>query len=231
MKTEPDTQTPHYHGHRDRLRARFNETAGEGMPDYELLEILLFSAIPRRDVKPLAKDLLARFGDLSGVLSAPVGQLTEAGLGDNATTLLKVLYTAAGRLTRQRLSDKPVMGCWEDVLTYCHTTMAFEGKEQFRLLFLDSKNKLIRDEVQQRGTVNHTPVYPREVVKRALDLNATAVILVHNHPSGDPKPSADDIQMTQQVQNALRGVGIVLHDHVIIGASGHYSFRGHALLS
>ena len=186
-----DDEAPHYHGHRDRLRARFSEVGGDALPDYELLEIVLFRSIPRRDVKPVAKDLLRRFGSFAEVLAAPPALLSEVdGVGESVVTDLKIVEAAARRFARGAVARRPVLSSWTSVIDYCRTAMAFSEKEQFRLLFLDRRNALIADEVQQSGTIDHTPVYPREVVKRALELSASAVILVHNHPSGDPTPSS-----------------------------------------
>jgi DNA repair protein RadC len=222
---------PHYHGHRQRLRDRFLATGGDGMPDYELLEMLLAQAIPRRDVKPLAKDLIARFGSFAGVIAAePERLLAVSGMGESAVAALKVVRAAAVRLLRQEATGRDVIGSWDKLIDYCRAAMAHETVEQLRLLFLDRKNALIADEVQQRGTVDHTPVYVREVVKRALELGASALIIVHNHPSGDPTPSRGDIEMTQQVKDALDKIGIALHDHVVIGRKGHESFRAKGLL-
>ena len=222
---------PHYHGHRQRLRDRFLATGGDGMPDYELLEMLLAQAIPRRDVKPLAKELLARFGSFAGVIAAdPERLLAVSGMGESAVAALKVVRAAAVRLLQQETMGRDVIGSWDKLVDYCRAAMAHETVEQLRLLFLDRKNALIADEVQQRGTVDHTPVYVREVVKRALELGASALIIVHNHPSGDPTPSRGDIEMTQQVKDALDKIGIALHDHVVIGRHGHESFRAKGLL-
>jgi DNA repair protein RadC len=222
---------PHFHGHRQRLRDRFLATGGDGMPDYELLEMLLTQAIPRRDVKPLAKELLARFGSFAGVITAePERLLAISGMGESAVAALKVVRAAAVRLLREEATGRDVIGSWDKLVDYCRAAMAHETVEQLRLLFLDRKNALIADEVQQRGTVDHTPVYVREVVKRALELGASALIMVHNHPSGDPTPSRGDIEMTQQVKDALDKIGIALHDHVVIGRKGHESFRAKGLL-
>ena len=180
---------PHYHGHRERLRARFMEAGAQALADYEMLELVLFRAVPRRDVKPLAKDLLARFGSFAEVISAPAERLKEHRLGEAAVIELKIVQAAAQRLARGEVKKRAAMSSWTAVIDYVRAAQAFAEKEQFRILFLDKKNQLIADEVQQEGTVDHTPVYPREVVKRALELSATAIILVHNHPSGDPTPS------------------------------------------
>jgi DNA repair protein RadC len=225
------TPRPHYHGHRQRLRDRFLATGGDGMPDYELLEMLLAQAIPRRDVKPLAKELLDRFGSFAAVISAdPERLLSVSGMGETSVAALKVVRAAAVRLLRQEATGQDAIGSWERLLDYCRAAMAHETVEQLRLLFLDRKNVLIADEVQQRGTVDHTPLYVREVVKRALELGASALIIVHNHPSGDPTPSRGDIEMTNQVKDALEKIGIALHDHVVIGRKGHESFRAKGLL-
>jgi DNA repair protein RadC len=222
---------PHYHGHRERLRTRFRQAGADALTDYELLELLLFRAAPRRDVKPLAKLLIAKFGSFAEVISAPVARLAEVkGLGPAAITELKVVQAAASRLARGQVKQRTVLSSWSTVLDYCRTAMAFADKEQFRILFLDKRNQLIADEVQQVGTVDHTPVYPREVVKRALELSATAIILVHNHPSGDPTPSRADIQMTQSIVEVARPLGISVHDHIIVGKEGHASFKGLKLI-
>ncbi len=222
---------PHYHGHRERLRARFREAGSEAVSDYELLELVLFRAIPQRDVKPLAKDLIAKFGSFAEVVAAPRPRLKEIkGIGDAVVDELKIVHAAANRLARGQLRKQTVLSSWSSVLDYCSTTMAFADKEQFRVLFPDKRNQLIADEVQQTGTVDHTPVYPREVVKRALELSATALILVHNHPSGDPTPSRADIQMTQAIVEVARPLGIAVHDHIIVGKEGHASFKGLRLI-
>ncbi len=222
---------PSHAGHRERLRERFRTGGAEALADYELLELLLFYAVPRKDTKPIAKRLIRRFGNLAGVLAAPLPALTaEDSVKEHAATLLKAVEAAAVRAAREQVLDRPVMSSWDKVLDYCRTSMAHGGIEQFRLLFLDSKNKVIADEVQQRGTVNHTPVYPREVVKRALELGATALILVHNHPSGDPSPSKADIEMTRAIADAAGRLGITVHDHIVIARSGHASLRSMGLL-
>ena len=224
-------EAPHYHGHRERLRDRFRKNGGGALSDYELLELLLFSAIPRRDVKPLAKALIARFGGFGAVLSAERRALAEVpGLGEIAIDALKAAREAGVRLVREEAMERPVLGSWQKVLDYCRVTMAHAPTEQFRLLFLDRKNGLIADELQQTGTVDHAPVYPREVVKRALELAASAIIMVHNHPSGDPTPSKADIEMTRNVARAAEVVGVALHDHIIVGRTGHSSFKGLGLL-
>jgi DNA repair protein RadC len=222
---------PHYLGHRERLRQRFREAGADALPDYELLELILFRALPRRDTKPLAKAILAKFGSFSEALNAPEERLKEvAGLGEAAITEIKLVRAAALRLVRGEVLERPVLGSWSQVLDYCRASMGFEAKEQFRILFLDKRNQIIADEVQQKGTVDHTPVYVREVVKRALELSATAIVLVHNHPSGDPTPSRADIEMTKQIVSASKNLGIVVHDHIIVGKQGHASFRGLGLI-
>ena len=224
-------EAPHYKGHRERLRGRFAETGDQGLPDYEILELLLFRSIPQRDVKPLAKELIARFGSLSGVLGARRERLTEVkGIGESVAADLKLVEAAGRRLARQAIQDKPVLGSWKDVIDYCHAVMANADREIFRILFLDKRNHLITDEVQGIGTVDHTPVYPREVIRRALEVGATAIILVHNHPSGDPTPSNADIRMTQDIVGIAGPMGISVHDHIIIGRNGHASLRGLKLI-
>jgi DNA repair protein RadC len=222
---------PHYYGHRERLRGRFREASAEALSDYELLELLLFRALPRRDVKPLAKSLLEKFGSFAEVITAPEARLAEVkGLGDSGVTELKVVQAAASRLLRGKVKKRPALSSWSAVLDYCRTAQAFADRELFRVLFLDKRNQLIADEVQQTGTIDHTPVYPREVVKRALELSATAIILVHNHPSGDPTPSHADVQMTQQIIAVAQPLGISVHDHIIVGKDGHASLKGLKLI-
>lgn len=217
--------------HRARLRARFMEGGAGAMPDYELLELVLFRAIPRQDVKPLARQLLDHFGDFNRVVTAPPARLMALpGVGDAVVTELKIVEAAAQRMARARVINRPVLSGWQALLDYCHTAMAHRETEQFRVLYLDRKNVLIADEEQARGTVDHVPVYPREVVKRALEINASALILVHNHPSGDPSPSAADIDMTHRIRSAAEALGLVLHDHLIIGKSRELSFRSEGYL-
>lgn len=217
--------------HRARLRKRFLDGGPQAMPDYEILELVLFRAIPRQDVKPLAHELLEQFGDFNRVISASAVDLAQVkGVGDAVIAELKIVEAAAHRLARSRAIKRHVISSWDAVLDYCHTTMAHRQTEQFRVLYLDRKNVLIADEEQARGTVDHVPVYPREVAKRALELNASALILVHNHPSGDPTPSESDIEMTQKVQKACEALGLCLHDHLIIGKSNEISFRGFGYL-
>jgi DNA repair protein RadC len=222
---------PHYLGHRERLRRRFRDAGPDALPDYELLELILFRAVPRRDTKPLAKAILAQFGTFAEALNAPEERLKEVpGLGEAALTEIKLVRAAALRLVRGEVLERPVLASWSQVLDYCRASMGFEAKEQFRILFLDKRNQIIADEVQQKGTVDHTPVYVRELVKRALELSATAIVLVHNHPSGDPTPSRADIEMTKQIVSSAKNLGIVVHDHIIVGKQGHASFRGLGLI-
>ena len=222
---------PHYLEHRERVRERFHEIGGENLRDYELLELILFQAIPRVDTKPIAKALLARFGSFAEVLAAPEARLMEVkGVGERAAHHLKVTYAAAQRFLKDPVKKRPVLDSWAAVIDYCRAAMAYEAVEQFRILFLDKKNALIADEVQQSGTVDHTPVYPREVVKRALELSSTAIILVHNDPSGDPTPSRADIAMTKSVIDIAKPLGITVHDHIIVDRNGHASFRSLKLI-
>src|SRR5712672_397950 len=210
------SETPHYHGHRMRLRERFYSAGPDALSDYKLLEMVLFTALPRRDTKPIAKDLLKKFGSFAEVLHAPEARLREVeGIGDASIVQIKLLAAAAHRLAKGEIKRSIALSSWNDVIDYCRTGMAFADKEQFRLLFLDKRNRLIADEVQQTGTVDHTPVYPREVIKRALELSATALILVHTQPSGDPTPSRADIQMTQSIVEIAKPLGIAVHDHII----------------
>jgi len=229
--TSPADKAAHYHGHRQRLRQRFLAAGSEAISDYEMLELILFRAIPQRDVKPLAKNLLAAFGSFSEVIAAPAERLKEVdGLGEAAITELKIVQAAANRLVRGEVKQRQVLSSWSNVLDYCGAAMAFENKEHFRILFLDKGNHLIADEQHQTGTVDHTPVYPREVVKRALELSATAVILVHNHPSGDPTPSRANIDMTRAIVEVARPLGIAVHDHLIVGKDGHASLKALKLM-
>lgn len=217
--------------HRQRLRARFMAGGAAALPDYELLELVLFRAIPRQDVKPLARAMMECFGDFNRVISAPEPRLREMkGVGDAVIIELKIIEAAAQRLARAKILQRHVVSSWDALIDYCHTTMAHRETEQFRVLYLDRKNVLIADEAQGQGTVDHVPVYPREVAKRALELNASALILVHNHPSGDPTPSASDIDMTAQITRACEALGLTLHDHLIIGKSTELSFRAEGYL-
>jgi DNA repair protein RadC len=222
----PDRLPSYIRDHRQRLRDRFLDGGADAMPDYELVELILFGAVPRQDMKPLARLLLETFGDFNGVISARRERLERvAGVGPAVVLQLKLVEAAARRLSRARMLQRPVISSWAAVLDYCHTTMAHRETEQFRILFLDRKNILIADEEQAQGTVDHVPVYPREVVRRALELNASALILVHNHPSGDPSPSQADIDMTARVRDACEVMGITLHDHLIVGKDAEVSFR------
>lgn len=222
---------PHYHGHRGRVRERVLTSGAEPLADYELLELLLFYSIERVDTKPLAKKLLERFGTLGDVFAADPAELRDFEIDQRTLVHFKALREAGRRLAERKVKDMPVLTNWQQLIDYCHAALAHEKTEQFRILFLDRKNVLIADEVQQRGTIDHTPVYPREVVKRALALNAAALILVHNHPSGDPKPSRDDIEMTREIKAAAEALGISIHDHLVIGRKGHASFRSLGPLS
>jgi len=227
----PPAEEPHYLGHRDRLRDKFAEAGGDALPDYELLELLLFRAIPRRDVKPLAKALIRRFGSLAEVLGAERARLLEVeGIGPGVVTDLKLVEAAGRRLARGAIRERDVLTSWSALSEYLRATMAFAPREEFRILFLDKRNHLIADEVQGRGTVDHTPVYPREVARRALELSATAIILAHNHPSGDPKPSAADVSMTREIVSVLAPLNIVVHDHIIMARNGHASLKGLKLI-
>lgn len=231
-EVQPGARLPSYiRDHRKRLRQRFMDGGADAVPDYELLELVLFRAIPRLDVKPLARRLLDTFGDFNRVLAARPVRLAEVeGVGDAVIQELKIVEAAARRMARSRVIDRPVLSGWQALLDYCHTVMAHRETEEFRVLYLDRKNVLIADEAQASGTVDHVPVYPREVVRRALDLGASALILVHNHPSGDATPSEADIQMTRQIAAAVQTLGIVLHDHIIVGKECEVSFRADGYL-
>lgn len=227
----PAKQPSYIANHRQRLRARFMQGGADPLPDYELLELVLFRAIPRRDVKPLANALMEQFGDFNRVITAPEARLRDiAGVGDAVIVELKIIEAAAHRMARSKIMQQHVVSSWDALLDYCHTVMAHRETEQFRVLYLDRKNVIIADEEQAKGTVDHVPVYPREVAKRALELNASALILVHNHPSGDPTPSQADIDMTGQVLAACAALGMTLHDHLIIGKSTELSFRSEGYL-
>ncbi|MEM5520887.1 DNA repair protein RadC [Sulfitobacter sp. AS59] len=227
----PVKQPSYIANHRQRLRARFMQGGADPLPDYELLELVLFRAIPRRDVKPLANALMEQFGDFNRVVTAPEARLRDiTGVGDAVIVELKIIEAAAHRMARSKIMQQHVVSSWDALLDYCHTVMAHRETEQFRVLYLDRKNVIIADEEQAKGTVDHVPVYPREVAKRALELNASALILVHNHPSGDPTPSQADIDMTGQVLAACAALGMTLHDHLIIGKSTELSFRSEGYL-
>ena len=222
----PEDARPHHVGHRARLRARFLSAGADALHDYELLELILFRAVPRRDVKPLAKALIRKFGSVANVIGADPKRLREVdGIGETIVTELKIVEAAALKLMQGRILNRPAIGSWHALLDYCRAAMSFAETEQFRVLFLDRKNRLIADEVQQEGTVDHTPVYPREVVKRALELGASSIILVHNHPTGDPTPSRADIEMTKTIMAAAKPLHIAVHDHLIIGQGNHASLK------
>ena len=226
-----DEQKPHYLGHRQRLKARFRTGGADALPDYEMLELILFRVFRQGDTKPLAKRLLERFGSFAGVLGAPDDLLREVkGVGDAVIFEFKLIRAASLRLMQSQLHKADALRSWQDLINYCTAAMAHERREQFRIIFLDKKNRIIADEVQQEGTVDHTPVYVREVCKRALELSATSIILVHNHPSGDPTPSNADIEMTKQIMKTGKGLGITVHDHLIIGREGHVSLKGLGLV-
>ena len=222
---------PHYWGHRERLRQRFLAGGHAAMPEYELLELVLFNAIDRVDVKPLAKRLLAEFGDLNGVVAASEHRLLQVeGATARVWLQLRIVEAIAHRMARAKVIRRSAIASWEELLAYCRTVMAYRDTEQFRILFLDRKNVLVADEPQAKGTVDHVPVYPREVARRALELNASAIILVHNHPSGDPTPSEADVTMTRQIELACQAIGVVVHDHVIVGKGEELSFRSQGML-
>jgi len=217
---------PHYHGHRDRLRARFAEKGADALADYELLELYLFRSIPRRDVKPIAKDLIAKFGSYAEVIAAPIDRLIEVkGISEKIALDLKILRAAATKLGQESILGRPVLSSWSALLDYCRSAMQFETTEQFRVLFLDRKNRLIADEILGQGTVDRAPVYPREILKRALAHESTAIILTHNHPSGDPTPSQSDIDMTKEIVQACKPIRVAVHDHLIIGRDNIVSFK------
>jgi DNA repair protein RadC len=226
-----DCSAAHYHGHRDRLRLRARRAGPASLPDYELLELFLYRSIPRTDIKPLAKTLLARFGGLAGVLGASIADLRQVpGVGEAVALDLKLMQEAALRMGREALAKRPLISSWSALLAYIRAELAQEAREQFRVLFLDKKNQLIADELMNRGTVDHAPVYPREVMRRALELSASAVILVHNHPSGDPTPSHADVDMTRQVVDAGKALKIAVHDHLVVGREGVASFKALGLM-
>jgi DNA repair protein RadC len=226
-----DSEPAHYLGHRERLRTRLREAGAEAIADYELLELVLFRAIPRRDVKPLAKALIARFGSFAEAIAARPERLAEIeGMSAASINEFKILEAGAKRFAKGAAKKRLPMGSWSEVVDYCRTAMAFAEREEFRILFLDKRNGLIADEVQGAGTVDHTPVYPREVVRRSLELAATAVILVHNHPSGDPTPSEADVKMTLDIIAIATPLGIAVHDHLIVGRHGHASLRSLRLI-
>ncbi len=232
-KTQPRSKSDagHHVGHRQRLRERFAKAGSEGIAEYELMELLLFRAIPRRDVKPLAKDLIARFGSFGAAISATPARLSEVpGISDAIISEFKIVQAAALNLAQAKIMDRPAISSWSALIDYCNAAMAYNPTEQFRILFLDRKNVLIADEIQQKGTIDHTPVYPREVVKRALELGASSIILVHNHPSGDPTPSQADIEMTKKIVETAKPLGLSIHDHLVIGKGNHASFKSLGLI-
>jgi len=226
-----EAAVPHYFGHRDRLRQRFRKNGHEGLPDYEMMELILFRAIPRRDTKPLAKAILDKFGSFAEAITASEERLSEiSGLGQSAIMEMRIVRAAALRLMQGEVMKRPILSSWDKVIQYCKAAMAYEMREQFRILFLDKRNRLVADEVQGNGTVDHTPVYVREVLKRALELSACAIVLVHNHPSGDPTPSRADIEMTKEIISAAQKLDIAVHDHLIVGRDGHISLRSAGLV-
>jgi len=234
LKTKPSESPkksePHYHGHRDRLRLRFAQTP-DALADYELLELVLFLAIPQKDVKPLAKDLIARFGGLPELMNAPIEELIKVdGIKEKTALALKSITALSNRAAKAELINKPVLNSWTRLMDYCMATMAHETREYFRILFLNKKNQLIADETQGAGTVDHTPAYPREIMKRSLELGATAIILMHNHPSGDPKPSEADVELTRHIIRAAEPFNIKIHDHIIISKNGYSSFKSLGLM-
>lgn len=231
MTAEKRTEEPHYKGHRQRLRERFLSGGTEALQDYELLELLLFMAIPRRDVKPLAKQLLKTFGSLPELMAATPEELIKvSGISENTATAIKTVSAISARTMKQELQSKPLLNNWTRLMDYCHATMAHEKKEHFRILFMNKKNELIADEIQGSGTVDHTPAYPREIMKRALELGATALILMHNHPSGDPKPSQADVDMTRHIIRAAEPFNITVHDNIIISRNGYTSMKNQGLM-
>jgi len=222
----PPKNKPHYHGHRGRLRKRFAEGGVSALADYELLELYLFNSNPRNDMKPVAKDLIKTFGSFAEVIAAPVDQLkTIKGISEKTAIDLKLIKAAATKLSQESILDQPILSSWSALMDYCRTAMQFEAKEQFRVLFLDRKNRLIKDEIMSQGTIDRAPVYPREIIKRALDLNSTAIILAHNHPSGDPTPSQSDVDITKKIIKAGDSIGLTVHDHLIIGRENVASFK------
>lgn len=229
--SKEEQSASHYEGHRDRLRQRFLANGTGSVADYELLELLLFAAIPRKDVKPLAKQLIASFGSLGGVLGASLHELKSIkGLSENSAALIKIVNALHLKSLRGDIDKKPVLSSWQKLIDYCTVAMAHEKREHFRILFLNRKNQLIADEVQQTGTVDHAPVYPREIIKRALEVGATAIILVHNHPSGDSTPSDSDLAMTEEIIRAAAALEVMVHDHIVISKNGYSSFKSMGLL-
>ena len=231
VEIQIDPEAPHFLGHRHRTKEKFDAVGQAGFADYELLELLLFQVIPRTDTKPLAKQLLKEFGGLLGVFSAPEFSLLKIkGIGASVVHLLKLVHTLMGRSLQDDIQGKNVLQSWNQVIDYCTTTMSFSQSEQLRVLYLDQKNQILGDEIQQTGTVNHTPIYPREIMKKALEVGATSLILVHNHPSGDPTPSKADIDLTLKIQRIGNDLGITLHDHIIIGKGRHSSLKSMGII-
>lgn len=226
-----ESATRHYHGHRERLRQRALEGDGAHLKDYELLELMLYAFIPRVDTKPIAKELLARFGTVSGVLAAPPERLMEVkGVGETAASYLRAASLLLKHAAADQIADRPVISNWAALLNYVKLALRHEKSEQARVLYLDRKNKLIADEIAGRGTVDHAPIYPREIARRALELSASAVILVHNHPSGDPTPSRADIDLTREIEKALAPLEIKVHDHLVVGATETISMKAKGLI-
>lgn len=232
LNETPPFPIDHRRGHRKRLRARLRKAGVQPMQDYELLELLLCMIVPRRDMKPVAKQMLATFGDdLDRMLLASREALLRIdGVGDSVADAIAVVAAFAARINKPPRLERESLSSWNAVAAYCQKTMRGLGTEQFRVLFLDRKNKLIRDEMMGQGTVDHAPVYPREVVRRALEVSASALILVHNHPSGDPTPSAADVEMTVQIVEAAAALGLSVHDHLVVGRSGVASFKSLGLM-
>lgn len=232
--TQPEAdagKTPDAAGHRARLRQRLLDGGAEALADYEVLEYLLFAARPRGDTKPTAKALIARFGSLAGVLNADHHALAEVeGMGEVSAAALKAVALAARRMARGEVTHKPVLGSWQALLDYLTIDMAHLTVERVRVLYLDTRNRLILDYQAQEGTIDEAAIHPREVVKKALEVGASAMILVHNHPSGNPEPSRADIQITQRIAEAGRLLGITVHDHVIVGREGHVSLKAKGLI-
>ncbi|MHA1539769.1 MAG: RadC family protein [Alphaproteobacteria bacterium] len=226
-----DTPQNTNQGHRQRLRERFMKGGADAVADYELLELILFLTNPRKDMKPLAKELLNHFGSFNKIVTASPTELQKIkGIGETATATFKIIQAAAIKLSQEKIMNQHIFSSWKEIISYCRTSMAHSQVEQFRLIFLDAKNKLIKDEVQQEGTINETAIYPREIIKRALEVGAMGVVMVHNHPSGDPTPSKADIKMTKKVASIGAELGVTLHDHIVIATTGYFSFKENVLL-
>lgn len=236
MTSTPDGQKPQaatspHAGHRARLREKLLKRGGDALADYELLELILTIAIPRRDVKPLAKTLMAEFGSFAEVIHADLHRLEGIkGLGETSIAALKIMQAATIRVTRDQVMDKPVLSGWTALIDYLKASTAYREREVLRVLYLDQKNVLIADEVVNEGTINHAPIYPREIMRHALQLGATSIILCHNHPSGDPTPSRQDIATTRDIVDVGRKLGVKVHDHVIVGKSGEKSMKNMGLI-